>query len=130
MLRKVFLSLLTALLIGNNVHASPKANLSQFDTLTHFPAWTINAWQALNSKALIIERSPSKAYLLILNRPLPQLRFNETIQVSQTGSQVHAGFDHVRVVDRLFYSIPAYIDTIYRLDSRDDIKLARQLVNG
>lgn len=94
----------------------------QLPQVERFSRYSIDGWNAIDKRSLIVRTSPSTSYLLILQRDLPSLRFNDAIGLSSTGSQVHARFDTVRVFDRHFTSIPVAISKIYKLKGRDQRK--------
>lgn len=97
----------------------------QFDELPEvkgFMNWSIDSWTAVDRQSLIVRTSPSKSYLLILQRKLPSLRSNNAIALSSTGSRVHARFDTVQTFDRHFANIPVAIAKIYKLEGKEQRK--------
>lgn len=107
-----------------------KYQFDDFETVKRFNTWSIDSWQAIDHKSLIIRTSPSKAYLLVLNRRVPDLRFGHAIQLSSTGSSVHAKFDTVSTVGRHHRSIPASIAKIYKLNGKEERKFVKQQIRG
>jgi Family of unknown function (DUF6491) len=74
-------------------------------------------WRALSDDSLIVWTTPSRPYLLQLNRRSPELKFKIGIGLTSFGGRVSAKFDDV-VVDGWKYPIKA----IYQLD-RDTAKI-------
>ena len=95
-----------------------KYHFDNLETVKSFHNWSINGWHAIDQRSLIVQTSPSTAYLVILDRRLPDLRFSETIAISSTGSFVYANFDTVHARNKFGISIPANIARIYRLKGK------------
>lgn len=115
---------------AHSANLEDKYQFDEFETVERFNTWTINSWQAIDQKSLIIRTSPSKAYLLILNRRLPDLRFGQAIRLSSTGSTVHAKFDTVGTLGRRYRSIPASIAKIYKLNGKEERRFVKQQIRG
>ena len=105
-----------------------KYYFDNLETIDRFNHWSINGWNVIDRQSLIVHSSPSKAYLIILDRRLWDLRFSETIAISSTASSVHAGFDTVRVLNRHGINIPARIVKIYRLEGREQRRWVRDQI--
>ncbi len=105
-----------------------KYNFDNLQTVDRFNNWSINGWNVIDQRSLIVRTSPSRAYLIILDRRLWDLRFSETIAISSTASSVHAGFDTVRVFNRHGINIPARIVKIYRLEGREQRRWVRDQI--
>ena len=123
---RLYLTLLLLLsLFGGPVLANgPSAqdgryHFDNLETVKRFNNWSIDGWNAIDQRSLIIRTSPSTAYLVILDRRLPDLRFSETIAISSTGSFVYAKFDTVLALNRYGINIPANIAKIYRLEGKE-----------
>ncbi|MFK7733611.1 MAG: DUF6491 family protein [Pseudomonadales bacterium] len=118
----------TALSLTNvaaNAALKPLPEKYQFDQLPEverFNRWSIDDYTMVDRQSLIVRTSPSKSYLLILQRKLPGIGFNDAIAVTSTGSQIHARFDTVQIIDRHFSGIPVPIAKIYKLDGREQRK--------
>lgn len=54
-------------------------------------------WNALDRDTLIVWASPSRAYLIELQRPSHDLRFAQAIGLTSTAGRVAAGFDDVLI---------------------------------
>lgn len=97
------------------------ANLEQVD---NFLYWQINGWQAIDERSLIVNFSPSRSYLVILDRNLRALMFTEQVRFSSRNSRVRANIDMVNVFDPI--ARPTRIEAIYLLPDRE----ARQAVRA
>lgn len=107
-----------------------KYQFDELETVKRFNVWNVDSWQAIDQQSLIIRTSPSRAYLLVLNRRVPDLRFGHAIQFSSTGSSVHAKFDTVGTLGRYHRGIPANIAKIYKLNGKADRKFVKQQIRG
>lgn len=117
--------------VAANAALQPLPEKYQFDQLPEverFSRWSIDDYTAVDRQSLIVKTSPSTSYLLILQRKLPGIGFNHAIALSSTGSQVHARFDTVQVIDRHASRIPVPIAKIYRLDGREQRKQVRRKI--
>ena len=92
-----------------------KYQFQELPEVQKFNRWSIDGWSVVDRRSLIVRTSPSTSYLLVLQRDLPGIRFNDAIALTSTGSQVHARFDTVRVLDRHASRIPVPIAKIYKL---------------
>lgn len=123
-MKKFIVLLLTLGLVSGTALAKDTQALKakyRFDnlpTVDHFQNWNIDGWNVIDQRSLIVYTSPSRSYLLILDRRLPELPFAERIAVTSTGSTIYSRFDKVHVLDRVGINIPANIVRIYRLDGR------------
>lgn len=99
-----------------------KYQFDQLPEVERFSRWSIDDYTMVDRQSLIVRTSPSKAYLLILQRRVPGIGFNNAIALTSTGSQIHARFDTVQLIDRHFSSIPVPIAKIYKLDGREQRK--------
>jgi len=135
---RLYLTLLLSLsLFGGPVFANgPSArderyHFENLEMVKRFSNWSINGWNAIDQRSLIVQTSPSTAYLVILDRRLPDLRFSETIAISSTGSFVYAKFDTVLARNRYGLNIPASILKIYRLEGKEQRHRVRaQILNS
>ena len=98
------------------------------EELEDFNTWGINGWQVLDSRSLIVNISPSRPYLLILDRNVSGLRSVEHIRISSINSRVLSGIDRVQVLDN--YSRPARIEKIYLLPDRASRQNAREVIRA
>jgi len=133
-MKNIIVVLLTLGLVGGTAFAKDAKALDakyRFDnlpTVDRFQNWSIDGWNVIDQRSLIVYTSPSRSYLLILDRRLPELPFAEKITVSSTGSTIYSRFDRVRVLDRWGINIPANIVKIYRLDGREQRKRVRKQI--
>ena len=99
---------------ATNVRADDAPSLEAVD---HIPALgRMHSWHAIDRDSLIIWATPFDPYLVRLARPSHDLRFAQTIGVTEFGGRVHSRFDSI-YVGGLNYRI----SEIYRL-SREDAK--------
>ncbi len=105
-----------------------KYYFDNLETIDRFNNWSINGWNVIDRQSLIVHSSPSKAYLIILDRRLWDLRFSETIAISSTASFIHARFDTVSVLNRHGINIPARIVKIYRLQGKEQRRRVRDQI--
>lgn len=103
-------------------------HFDNLETVKRFNNWSIDGWHAIDQRSLIVRTSPSTAYLVILNKPLPDLRFSETIAISSTGSFVYAKYDTVLALNRYGIYLPANIAKIYRLEGKEQRRQVREQI--
>ncbi|MEM8500405.1 MAG: DUF6491 family protein [Pseudomonadota bacterium] len=119
--------------IGANAVVKPLPEKYQFDQLPEverFSRWSIDGYTVVDRQSLIVRTSPSTSYLLILQRKLPGIGFNRAIALTSTGSQVHARFDTVQIVDRHSSRIAVPIAKIYKLDGREQRKQVKSKIRA
>ncbi len=119
--------------IGANAAVKPLPEKYQFDQLPEvkrFSRWSIDDYTVVDRQSLIVRTSPSTSYLLILQRQLPGIGFNRAIALTSTGSQVHARFDTVQIIDRHASRIPVPIAKIYKLDGREQRKQVKSKIRA
>jgi uncharacterized protein DUF6491 len=75
-----------------------------------------HSWTALDNDTLIVWTSPFQPYLVELAFPSHDLRFDQVIGLTSSGSRVYARFDAVKIRG---FRYP--IDSIYKL-TRDEAK--------
>ncbi len=97
------------------------ADLEQVDDFLY---WHVNGWQAIDSRSLIVNFSPSRSYLVILDRNIRALMFTEQVKFSSRNSRVRANIDMVHVLNQ--FARPSRIKAIYLLPNRE----ARQAVRA
>ena len=98
------------------------------ETVDRLKNWSIDGWNAIDQRSLIVRTSPSRAYLIILDRRLWDLRFSEAIAISSTGSSIHSRFDTIRVANRHGINMPARILKIYRLEGKEQRRQVRDQI--
>lgn len=119
--------------IGAYAAVKPLPEKYQFDQLPEverFSRWSIDDYTVVDGQSLIVRTSPSTSYLLILQRKLPGIRFNRAIALTSTGSQIHARFDTVQIIDRHASRIPVPIAKIYKLDGREQRKQVKSKIRA
>ena len=127
----ILLGLISGPVFANNAGAlDQKYHFAGLETVDHFKNWTIDGWNVIDRRSLIVYASPSRAYLLILDRHLWDLRFSEAIFISSTASTVSERFDTVRVLNRRTISTPARIVKMYRLEGKEQRRLVRDQILG
>ncbi|MAY01404.1 MAG: hypothetical protein CMQ38_00325 [Gammaproteobacteria bacterium] len=84
--------------------------------LEDFHSWQDLSWRVLDSKSLIVEASPAKTYLLILQREVPGLRSSNELAITSHNNQVRTGVDGVRVRDQ--GAVRSNISRIYLVPDR------------
>lgn len=57
----------------------------------------LHSWKAIDNDTLIVWATPFKPYLVELKWPSPDLRFAQTIGVTEYAGRVHSRFDSVYV---------------------------------
>lgn len=97
------------------------ANLEEVDSFLY---WQINGWNVIDSRSLIVNFSPSRSYLVILERNIRALNFTEQVKFSSRNSRVRANIDQVHVLNQ--FARPSRIEAIYLLPNRE----ARQAVRA
>ena len=107
-----------------------KYHFDQLPEVERFSRWSIDDYTVVDRQSLIVRTSPSTSYLLILQRKLPGIRFNRAIALTSTGSQVHARFDTVQIIDRHVARIPVPIAKIYKLDGREQRKQVKAAIRA
>ena len=114
---------------GSSLHDG-RYHFDNLETVKRFNNWSMDGWNVIDQRSLIVRTSPTTAYLVILDRRLPDLRFSETIAISSTGSFVYAKFDTVLARNRYGINITANIAKIYRLEGKEQSRRARdQILN-
>jgi hypothetical protein len=125
----LLLSLFGGPVLANGASAQDeKYQFDNLDTVKRFHNWSIDGWNAIDQRSLIVRTSPSTSYLVILDRRVPDLRLAETIAISSTGSFVHAKFDTVLALNRYGMTIPANIAKIYRLEGKEQRRWVREQI--
>jgi Family of unknown function (DUF6491) len=66
-------------------------------SVDHITVFHVDGWRPVGRDAIILWTSPSKPYLLKLDRPAVDLPFVERVGITSTGSELYAGFDSVIV---------------------------------
>lgn len=84
------------------------------DSFSYFGS--INGWNPLGDRALVVWTRPSEAWLLELSGPCRDLEFTPSIGLTGNMNRVHARFDKVLVNSRDGMSFPCQIQQIQPLD--------------
>lgn len=137
MLVKKWCLLFTILLLVNGCASSPlvidkKYRFPEFEQVDSISRLNLDGWEVIDHQSLIVHTGASSSYLLVLRNRMPDLNFAETVLFSSTGNRIEAGLDCVEVVGPTCSpeAIPVVIDTIYKLDGRDDVERARRQISG
>lgn len=125
----ILLSLIGGPAFANNATVlDQKYRFDNLETVERFNNWSINGWNMIDQQSLIVHTSPSKAYLIILDRRLRDLRFSQSIAISSTLSTIHSRFDTVRVLNHYGMNFPARIVKIYRLEGKEQRRLVKDQI--
>lgn len=124
------LSILLVSCSGIPPRVDSKYEFPQFKQVDKILSYDVDSWQAVDNQSLVVQTSPSKFYLLILRRPLHELRFAEVIELSSTGPSIYAKFDCVKVYSRHCGPDPiaVSIHKIYALQGRQQVQVAKQQI--
>lgn len=92
----------------------------------------VDSWSDIDKQSLFVSTSPNKSYLIILKRPNNDLRFAQGISFENSGSTIHAKFDRINIINNLngMDPLPAYIDRIYKIESREQKKMIKARIKG
>ena len=105
---------------------------SQYEQVDQFNPRRMQNWQSIDQQSMIVETSRNSSYLLILRRPMRDLRSENSIEFSSNSGTVHAKFDQlvVRTHSVGFGADPAsaQIHSIYKLKSKDDVKAVKKQI--
>lgn len=109
-----------------------KYQFPEFEQVDSISRLNLHGWETVDNQSLIVQLGPSQYYLLVLRNRMPDLNFAETILFTATGNRIEAGLDCVEVVGPSCTpeAMPVVIDTIYKLDGRDDVDRARRQISG
>lgn len=128
----VIMLCLTAACATTSLAIDSKYSFSGFEQVDSISRLNLQGWETIDSQSLIVQLGPSQYYLLILRNRMPDLNFAETILFTSTGNRIEAGIDCVEVVGPSCTpeAMPVVIDTIYKLEGREDVELARRQILG
>jgi len=101
------------------------ANLEEVDSFLYRQ---IGGWNVIDSRSLIVNFSPSRSYLVILERNLTALKFTEQVQFSSRNSRVRANIDQVHVLNQ--FARPSRIEAIYLLPNREARRAVRAKIRS
>ena len=117
-------------LAGKDETARQQGEPKQFKLITRpairsLPLFEIEDGQtsALSKQAIVIQASPSHAYLLTLSRACPGLMMGDGIMITNTAGEIEAGFDEV-IVGPERERCP--IDKIYPIATPKEIEAAEK----
>lgn len=115
---------------SNPVLPDARYSFPEYEQISSLSNFSLMGWDAVDSQSLIIQTGPSDYYLLILGRKMHDLNFAETIILSSTGNRIEARFDCVEVVEPRCPggSIPAVIQTIYRLPGSESVEYVKKRI--
>ncbi|SHH73396.1 DUF6491 family protein [Ferrimonas marina] len=107
----------------------PKYSFSELEQVQRIENYRMNSWEALDNQAVLIQQSPRTWYLLILQRPDPNLTFANVVLVSSTVGSVEARFDTVSTP--LERGRKTHIERIYKVDGKEQYQAVKaQIANG
>ncbi len=115
-------------LAGNQSLLDTKYRFDGLESVDRLSLYRIKSWHALDNQSLIIRATPSVSYLVILRRPVFDLRFAHSIAFTSNGSWVHTRFDTIRVIDRFAVNMPVSIARIYKLEGKDQRKAVTAMI--
>ena len=101
------------------------ADLEQVDDFLY---WQINGWQAIDSRSLIVNFSPSRSYLVVLDRNIRALMYTEQVQFSSRNLRVRANIDRVHVLNQ--FARTSRIERIYLLPNRETRQAVRAQIRS
>ena len=101
------------------------ADLEQVDDFLY---WQINGWQAIDSRSLIVNFSPSRSYLVVLDRDIRALMYTEQVQFSSRNLRVRANIDRVHVLNQ--FARTSRIERIYLLPNRETRQAVRAQIRS
>lgn len=88
--------------------------------------YDIDSWSEVDKKSLIVNTSPSKSYLIILRKANHDLKFAHAISFGKEG-RIFSKFDRIHIINTTqdIEPLPAYIERIYKLESKEQKKQIR-----
>lgn len=108
----------------------PPGEPQQFKLITKQPIRALPLFEmedaqtsALGDQAIVVQASPTHAYLFTLSRACPGLNMGDGILITNTAGEIEAGFDEV-IVGPERERCP--IDKIYPIANQRDIEAAEQ----
>lgn len=105
-----------------------KYEFDDIPTVDSITNWTLDGWNAIDNRSLIVQTSPRDYYLFILSVPNPDLRFALTVAITSTAGQVQARFDTVSTPNDLMLRSP--IEKIYKLADKDQVNEVTSKIQG
>ena len=105
---------------------------ADLEQVKHISSTRINGWGDIDKQSLFVSVSPSKSYLIILKRPNNDLRFAHGISFDTRSSSIYAKFDKINIINIQdnVQPLPAYIERIYKVESREQKKMIRAQIKG
>ncbi|MBD1391386.1 hypothetical protein IC617_18315 [Neiella sp. HB171785] len=105
----------------------PDYNFTQLEQVERFRPSNNFSMAAWNSQVLLLSDTVKTKYLLILHRPDTGFAFNAPVGIKRFSSYITAGQDRVYALNTVA-PVGITIQTIYKLDSKEDLELAKKLV--
>ena len=115
---------------ANPIIIDQKYTFPEFEEVSNLSNFNLMGWEVVDSQSIIIQTGPSEYYLLVLGHRMSDLNFAETIILTSTGNRIEAKFDCVEVVEPTCSprSIPAVINTIYKLDGQSGVSYVKNKI--
>jgi hypothetical protein len=85
---------------------------------------TSHHWTEVDHQSLIIRTGPSEYYLLVLDRPAPEIMFSEDISIYSMNNVLKAGADYVEF-PRYNNNIRYTIERIYKINGLEQMHAIR-----
>jgi len=102
---------------------------NQLESVTYISKYQgYSSWDGLDNQSFILQTSPSKYYLIVLQRPATEMPFSESISISSSGSRVRAGMDRVTFLGYSVERQPYWIEKIYRLKDREQARTIKEQI--
>lgn len=105
-----------------------KYNFPDIETVDSISNWTLDNWNAIDNRSLIVQTSPRDYYLFVLSVPNPDLRFALGVLITSSVGQVQARFDTVSTP--MDPEMRSPIDKIYKLSGQAQVKEVTQQIRG
>ena len=104
----------------------------ELEQVDHIRSNRVDGWSEIDKQSLFVTTSPSTSYLIILKQPNNDLRFAQGISFDNTGSNIQAKFDRINIINNQngIDPLPAYIDRIYKIESREQKKMIKARIKG
>ncbi|GGA90702.1 hypothetical protein GCM10011369_36040 [Neiella marina] len=112
---------------SEQARVTPNYNFEQLEQVDRFRPSNNFSMAAWNSQVLLLSDSVKTKYLLILQRPDTGFDFQAPVGIKRFSSYITAGQDRVYALNTVA-PVGITIRTIYKLDDKEDLELAKKLV--
>ena len=89
-----------------------------------------SGWEMVDRQSFILQTGPGNYYLIVLQVPVPDLSFSESISISSSGSMVRAGMDTVTVLGQSIKGPPYKIEKIYSFEGREQVQTIKEQIRA